>query len=215
MDKFIIFSSPRSGSTTLSRIFEANGVRVCFEPFHPIFRKDNLKKLKTSGVESVVGDIMGEYDCIKQLTGHGGVDDYLLKNYRTVGLKRKNILQAAVSYAISDKIGVWQKEKLIGNEFNDLGHIDIRFIEWAINRIRIIEKYELPYCVYYEDLFSDDGISILDDIFSYCGYKINNLSRVNELLSRDCKMNSEETYRRIKNIDEIRGMGCDLLGYLD
>ena len=211
---FVIFASPRSGSTTLANMIASQGYSVCYEPFNHVLKKEYYHKLIKEG-EGVIPSLMENYDCVKHLSGHGGerIDRCLLK-YKSMILKRKNIIKSALSYCISSKIGIWKAKELVGGEFDKLGSIDIMHIRAAMGRIRHINKYNADKVVYYEDLYGNESKKEISDIFDYFGISIKNWNAIDSCMDIKNKMNSDETYNKIKNIDEIRKLGSEEIGYL-
>jgi len=212
--KAVIFANPRSGSTTLADIIGSQGYSVCYEPFNPALKKVYYHRLREEGL-SVIPSIMENYDCVKHLSCHGGllVDKSLLE-YKSLILKRKNILKAALSYCISTKIGVWKARELSGNEFDNIGEINLMNIRCAIGRMLYINKYKAEEVVFYEDLYGSDWENELKSIFEYFGFLIKDWDSVVSWMDIRHKMNSNETYGKISNIKEIEKLGSEELGWL-
>ena len=205
---FVIFASPRSGSTTLADIIASQGYSVCYEPFNPVLKSlyyDRLRKEGISGIPS----LMENFDCVKHLSGHGGeIVDRKLLSHKSLILKRRNILKSALSYCISSKIGIWKARELVGSEFDNIGVIDVMSVRAAIGRIRHIEKYNADKVVFYEDLYCSSGWEEeLKGIFDYFGIAIKDWDSIESWMNKCHVMNSQDTYSKIKNIKEIEKLG--------
>ena len=211
---FVIFASPRSGSTSLADMIASQGYSVCYEPFNPVLRGIYYDILKKEGV-GTISQLMGEYDCVKHLSGHGGeLVDRTLLGYKSIILRRRNILQAALSYCISSRIGVWKARQLVGGEYDSIGEIAIPHVYRAIGRIRHIEKYRADKVVYYEDLYGENWEEQLRGIFDYFGIVMSDKDAIGYFMDIRHRMNSSETYDKIKNIKEIEKLGCEEYGWL-
>ena len=117
--KFLVFSLPRCGSTTLRRLLNCHPrIRCLEEPFNP-FNYDGkyLKQVTdTAALDETLLDIWRSYDGIKHTWCPDGwpfIDPafnaaLLLKpNLKVVFLRRRNLLQRLVSVHISNQTGVW------------------------------------------------------------------------------------------------------------
>jgi len=196
--KFIVFGLPRSGTTTLTRIFNAHdNLRCLHEPFsgnlnylmyfqgRQFKQKEIVDELK---LKSILGKIFSRFNGIKHLSYQLPPElNRVLLTYpdcKVILMRRKNILQRIISNCISNQAKYWKsnKKKIINTEFKRVG---IKWIEGRIaedmlttENYRAIlkdsgkEYYELNY----EDLLGakltvDEKLNKLKEIFHYLGVR--------------------------------------------
>ena len=113
MKNFMIFAHARSGSSTLVKIIAANGLTVEFEPFN-LGHHPYVNWIPKKGFDKTVDIILSKKDGIKHLFNQikKTNNEKLIKRLPTIFLYRKNILDAAISLAISHKTNIWQSKQV-------------------------------------------------------------------------------------------------------
>ena len=190
---------------------------------------------------STVDQIFKDYNCIKHMMHdvpvayHQGV--FKRNDLRIIFLYRKNTLRKSMSQFISRQTAVWaggdqSKSKIFNHTFE---HIPVRKIKKRMERQLAresdyrgmlddlgVEYFDLPH----ENLYGERKdfqcrTRVVEEILDFCGYDKEALfqepmmSRVKAWLEPKMKLNSEDSYRLIPNIDEIEEQcGSDKTGYL-
>ncbi len=196
--KIIIFSLPRSGSTTLASILECDpGIRFAYEPFNPgqMRRRNCAEGLRDeASIGAALDGIWRTYDGIKHVWDHGIdlpecrlVDRYLLVQPRTkvIFLNRRNILRRLVSVAISTQTGSWSFTTAARERLRTaaLQALDVGAINFELQKERAaIADYRTLLADsrrefiewWYEDLFADgrsldEQLQKLTELFSFLG----------------------------------------------
>ena len=119
MNKFVIFASARTGSTSLSIVLgQSKGVKMAAEPFHPDFTKWNsesvsYKKLldKTKDLDSTLNKIFRRYTAFKtlhnQLTEVQNLQLLGRKDLKILFLVRRRLFDQIVSDLVAHQVGKW------------------------------------------------------------------------------------------------------------
>jgi len=229
VEPFVIFAHARSGSTTLLNIANSHMDITCInEPFNAKREKwSNRNYLAEVTDQSSLNRCLSEIFCtatgFKHLAGQldAAYTAQLLKlAKRVIFLNRKNILQAAVSNAISRQTEHWGvNHDLVDEHAFEPIRVDvlskrIKDLRDSINDSRRnMESLGVEYLeVTYEELFGmhlpvENKLAKCDGIFRFLGARDPvgaAFSEIRSLLNPDLrKLNTEDTYRRIPNIDEI------------
>ena len=189
--KYLIFAHARTGSSTLSRVFNRHpGIHLCQEPFQmgqwverPSY-SDDLKKEVPKNVERMVdlefsiNRLSRQFNCIKHVYTHlnrQGNERLLRHGSRIIFLGRKNLLRAAVSSRISRHMNEWGnipetwRSKFDGTSWDPFNLNTIRnwirssLQDFSYYRSFIRSNHISCYELQYEDLFAGN-ISIQDKI---------------------------------------------------
>jgi hypothetical protein len=228
----LIFSHPRSGSTTLAQALNWHPeVRIIEEPF----------------AERKVGSLAELDEALHALvrppwsgTGIKHVYNYkwpflsdraheynrhllLRADWIPVLLWRRNLFDAALSDAIARQLNAWDTEtsrRLLGGAVS-LAPVPVYRIRKHISAMeRDISTYRgylidarKPYVeITYEELYGDrvspdERIAIVNEIIRAAGYREladdKTIGAVRQLLSSDNKLNNKATYELVPNIEEL------------
>ena len=147
---------------------------------------------------------------------------------RIIFLRRRNMLRAGMSNAISHRIGVWKKQDLPSNAdalYEGLGEIPVsRIIEWVEAVQEDMGRYEALLDsrpagtvkkLTYETLYEADPLQeeTLQELFDFLGVKDFRSDEMSGLWDKGRnQMNTEETYRSVQNHREIDETGSRM-GY--
>lgn len=241
--KILVFCLGRSGSTNVSRAISAlTNKLIIGEPFSkrhkPLIKDEEHLKIQLEHIcnqNRVIG--------IKNNIRNMGYNEDKLHSLNKVlfdrfdgifYLTRKNLLKVVVSEFISYTSRVWNYEnpkvrnKILNTDFDEAN------LEMFSRNIRIrkglIEYYDQYLSEYYsdklfsityEDIFdrSEDRVSEimrgLDALNVFYKHEKANIVRAKNFLRDSLKVNRNDTYNLIPNIDEIdQKLGCSETGYL-
>jgi hypothetical protein len=230
--KFILFAHPRSGSTTLAHVLNRHpALRILIEPFledPPPGHPEHLEPIvDAASLDARLSHIFETYNGIKTICWPLADELYAhmlsQEQYRVIFLRRKNILKASVSCAISRRIGVWAKPELPQNPgplYAALGEIPLsEIVEWidavqeAMDRYEAILDSRPPHMVMkviYEDLYEATPMQkqTIRSVFSFLGLRPIPWEQMQDLFDRgENQMNSVETYRLVPNYREVDEIG--------
>lgn len=128
-------------------------------------------------------------------------------------LKRKNIIQSAISYQIAKITGQWSYKNKDDLEKFSIDTFEIeKFIKFNFDRLLFFEKllikHDIPfYKCYYENLFQLESIN---RVFNFL-----DVPPISEIPKGDKKLNTPDRYKKIINLKEIENKFCnDEYGYL-
>jgi LPS sulfotransferase NodH len=225
--RFILFAHPRSGSTTLANVLDAHpDLRVLMEPF--LDPKYAERIVDCASLNTVVGEIFAAYHGFKTISWPLDFELYahLLtdESRQVIFLRRRNILKASLSCAISHRTGAWQKKDLPREPevlFEAIGEIPLDEItEWIEAVQGVMDRYEAivdartpgrALKLAYEELYGSTfgQVATLYRIFDFLGVRRVQTPEINALLDRgNSQMNSQETYRWVRNFKEIDEIGA-------
>jgi len=228
MKNFVIFAHPRSGSTSLARVLgESPDVKLAIEPFHPDYIKWNPKEKNYSKfikdkktLKLALKEIFTKYNAIKIL-------DYQLpsklyysllsdKNLNIILLRRKKLLDAAISNAVGEQTRKWQKSEYKSGSVK-LKPLNIKKLKSWIKYVgELLAKY-LKFLqehrsgdfmlLTYENLYSKSlyrNKKTLGKICKFLEIRLPPDSAIkNYMLPTNAKINYRNIYRRIPNYEEI------------
>ena len=229
MAKFVIFAHPRTGSTSLARVLaESPDVTMALEPFHPDFTKWNPGETNYhSQVKSkkamlkAIDKLFSKYSAIKVL-------DYQLPkklyhellirpDVKILFLRRKNLVDAAISNAIGEQTGKWNKydsEK----SYTKFKPLNVEKLTKWMEYVGGLSNYYYSYLkknrkadflpLAYEDLFFEDlekNKKILEKICKFLGILPPPESAIKKFMTpSQAKINYENIYRKIPNYEEVK-----------
>jgi LPS sulfotransferase NodH len=195
--RFVIFSLPRSGSTTLQRLLNCHPAVQCIgEPFHPTLGAYSRRVRDETTLASAVREIWERRNGIRHTWELSGwpfaeaphLNDKLVSmpDQKILFLVRNNILRRVVSHHISAQTQIWSyfgdddRERL--RQF-DFAPIDASWIEenlaqekTALDRYRDIlsqrgDFVEIAYEKFYDSALDDAGrVQGLANIIEYLGH---------------------------------------------
>ncbi len=181
--KICILSTGRAGSTSLYNLLEKHlpsNYYCCLEPFNPGMDKHvdvNInQKLVIESEENVL---------IKTLIGHTQenieLEDmhvWLFKNIDKIILldrKDKQLQVESFSYQSYKNNGSWHEKKRYRMEMvpKDIIDTNIKRLEYSTNKINELSKKYKKKIYYYEDIFLDNNIETINEIFNLINEKPN------------------------------------------
>jgi hypothetical protein len=181
--KICILSTGRAGSTSLYNLLEKHlpsNYYCCLEPFNPGMDKHvdvNInQKLVIESEENVL---------IKTLIGHTQenieLEDmyvWLFKNFDKIILldrKDKQLQVESFSYQSYKNNGSWHEKKRYRMEMvpKDIIDTNIKRLEYSTNKINELSKKYKKKIYYYEDIFLDNNIETINEIFNLINEKPN------------------------------------------
>lgn len=217
--KFVIFGHARSGSSTLKTIFAEQDVKIIGEPFNHDVIEYYSNKLKNNKAEDVLDELMDNYDAFKHLCHQANIacNKLILNKYKTIFIYRKDLFKAAISSQLALKTGVWSVEDVgYRDNYHNVESLDVNgirntFLEFK-NHINMYKKFaNQAFFVTYEDLYeSEHKLEIVNKIFKYVNVKIKNKESIDNLLSKNHKLNKQEWCDVFKNWDEIQALKEEL-----
>ncbi len=228
MDYHLIFSNPRSGSTTLAHFLdEAINGRFVDEPFHPekqddLFSFNSRKRLKSGeSIESVLTDVQKEFDGFKYLYG---VSDPLMIQYdedvvrnanKIVFLYRRNVFKATLSLKVAfftDKFQVYD-DKEIGSSSLHIkpANFEKRFEKFKnfYPFVRSLRSDVESITLTYKNLYFNKTEEKVNEILNFFDLDYKAKDKIKSLkekwFSKTNKLNSESSYCNIvENLEEIK-----------
>jgi LPS sulfotransferase NodH len=204
---FIIYSSARSGSTTLMNILNTHQQIACLnEPFNPDHHHpfDVTQLNHFPFIQAQLQAWLADYNSIKHVWDVNGWpfvsrnafnQRLLLEFYQVIFLNRRNVLQRVVSSQLSLQSQVWhmrsQADKENHNGFT-FRALDLEAIDWQL-------KNEKKVLAAYIEFFKAHQIS-----YTQLWY-----------VSHSYKQNPQSLYRKVPDIDLIeKQFGSDQNGWL-
>ena len=240
----VIFAQARSGSTVLYRVLQLHPrLNLALEPFcgkYQMWSPDEPNYLELivdiPTLEEQLAVLFSKYDGFKVLDYQLPEELYthmlLRPDITVIALRRRNILQQAVSGFIAGQTGIWQKRDLKGDvetAYQGLKPIDLDDLKATIEYACEIRQYYagilaqkpshmyLPLC--YEDLYTWDvahNRESFRSVFHFLGLSMPDSQELDNLINpRVEKINNPATYALLPNakiIDEQ--FGSDETGWL-
>jgi hypothetical protein len=240
--RFLLFSLPRCGSTTLMRILTCHPEISCLrEPFNPDQSGrsylDRVHDHRT--LTATLGEIWTNHQGIKHVWHPSGwpfpdpsINLLMLDqpNITVLFLNRRNGLRRLISYEIAMQTDVWHRRDPMPNR--PLAALDVTALHIDLAAARSAAAVCLSRLaaaqarfkqLWYEDLFGPGlapaaRLARVDEMLRFLGYGpltgAGARTRVAGLLDASPnQFNDERSYRRIPNIDEIDALcGNDLVG---
>ena len=243
-DKVLLFAHPRSGSSSLFQILDLQPeLRILEEPFNENYVKwkpgnKNYRDLirDRESLDAQLDEILAQYDGLKVLNYQLGdeLSRCLLmrKDLRIIFLRRRNLLQTAVSDRIAHQTNLWKRWNMVGplaNYYRNLKPLDVTDIRCYITGMkRQMDHFESVvdgrsadrvFKIEYERLYLSsfvDQTKQLDALFGFLELAPIRSERINYYLRPEsAKLNSNATYAYLSNSCEIDlQCGCDETGWL-
>ncbi len=241
LEKFVLLAHARSGSTTLQQILDAHDdIRVSYEPFNPGRERWNQHNYHAQvtddhSLNRCLDEIYCYYTGIKHLIYQ--LDDrqnriLLQRNCRRIFLNRRNLFQTVVSGLIAEQTKKWigNRQEILRARLEPLNPREVaNRIDWLAKSVCRYRQFMIDHGlefleVKYEELYGPQ-ISIhrklqkVDQIFSFLGAgppAVTARKKIREVLDpASGKINSDSTYRRIPNVDELeKQLGSRETGFL-
>ena len=242
--KLVIFAHARSGSSSLYRLLQLHpSLHIAEEPFHDSYQAWNPDEKNyvdhitdIASLEEQLGVLFAKYNGIKILQYQLPAELYthLLRKpeVRIVFLRRRNLLQAAVSGRIAEQTKVWKIWDLAGDitqTYQQLAPLSIpslrEVIEYDDKSMTLYEQIvdRRPPGSYvklwYEDLYMPDvahNRSVLQRAFDLLKLSMPATPEVDYLLDPVLtKLNPAKLYKFIPNATEIdEQLGSGKTGWL-
>jgi LPS sulfotransferase NodH len=241
-DRFLLFSLPRCGSTTLMRILACHPEISCLpEPFNQDQSgRGYLDRVHDPGtLASTLGEIWAKHQGIKHVWHPSGwpfpdpVFNLLLldqPNVTVLFLNRRNGLRRLLSWEIAVQTGIWHRDGPIPKR--PLAALDLAALQTDLAAARTAAALCLSRLaanqarfeqLWYEDLFGlaaplADRLGRVDELLRVLGYHpltdTESRDQVAGLLDPNLnRVNDDGNYRRIPNITDIDAIcGNDQVG---
>lgn len=180
--------------------------------------------------KSILYHLTNDYDCFKHifLQTSRKFNETMIRNCPIVFLRRRNVLKSALSFLIALKTNLWHASDAnllkvsksdIVDKYKHIGSIELDDLEETIRKFQSINSYvpllKKSVHVYYEDLYSPNYKSVIRNIFDFMDLEILDWSPIEKIMDRSNKLNNKELYSYIDNIDDIRDLGSDEIGYIN
>jgi hypothetical protein len=241
--RVVVVAHPRSGSNSLVEILDLHpDIAMLNEPFNENFttwelgNENYLERVRdVSSLAAVLDEIFADYTGIKILTyqlpaellGHV----LLHRDYRVVVLRRRNLLETAVSNLIALQTNLWKTWDAtapLEDYYRALRPLDLNEVRRIIKGTQALnaqvdsvlaDRRDGVLHIAYEDLFlapPDRQQSQLAELWSFLGVPSIEDPRVREYLDPAAvQMASIDTYGQLPNAAEInQRLGSDEIGYL-
>ena len=231
-DKFVLFAEARSGSSNLLRVLQLHPqLHIAEEPFmrkYPIWNPGEPNYLERivdiASLEEQLAELFAKFEGIKvqnyQLPEVLYTHLLLRPDLKIIALRRRNVLQQAVSGCIAEQTGIWKIWDLHGDlatAYQGLRPIDLQTLaeniayrhELAEFYAGILAKKSPAMCLslLYEDLFTADMARNRESvriIFHFLGLTMPEGASLDALIDpQQSKINSAQTYALLPNAHDI------------
>lgn len=242
-DRVLLLAHPRSGSSNLYQILQAHPeLDILEEPFNENYtswradNKDYRAMVKdVASLDTTLGEILEHWNGLKVLDYQLAEEwlEHLVArdDFRVVSIRRRNLLQAAVSGLIAEHTTlwkVWDAERPIDSYYQGFEPFDLDLVRRRMDLIadshalyeRLRRRCEGRWwSVVYEDLFFAavrEQETVLSSLWEFLGLDPVPVEELDYYLRPErTKMNSPATYRLVPNIEEVETMcGSDERGWL-
>lgn len=229
MSKFVIFANARTGSSSLALVLgDSKDVKLSFEPFHPKYpewnpgEKDYSKLIvDRQTMNKYLDELFEKFNALKVLSYQLSSDIYFellkRKEIKVLFLRRKNLLDMAISQMVAAQTGEWQKAKDDGI-YDKLKVLDIKELKNRIDYAKELnEKYYkflqknrkddyLP--LWYEEIYSENlekNIETIQEICEYVEISMPSVEAIEKYTNpAKSKSNYKNIYDNIPNLQEIK-----------
>lgn len=219
----LLFAHARSGSTALQKVLETQW-RMLGEPFHPGKWRNNVRSYgdeasDENGLKSCLARFRKRYHGLRHLWTQlpRELNEVLVQQFpKVIFLRRKNLLQSAVSLEISRHLREWGDSVRNSVLEKGLPPLSVDRLQARIERMRSdISFYQQSFQasgrdvleLLYEDLFhpSEPGPRTLEPLWNYLGYSPDPAAQqhIAEWMAPENKSNDRLTYQKIPNVEEI------------
>jgi LPS sulfotransferase NodH len=239
----VVLAHPRSGSNSLVEVLERHdGITIINEPFNENFASwgpenpDYLARLHTGEpFSALIDELFAQFTGLKELTYQ--LDDAALGHLvarpevRVIALKRRNLLQTAVSQLAAERSGLWKTwdaSQPLETYYEGIGSLSLEEVrsrmDWCADEIdrlqRLLADTEESevFRFDYEDLYEVPlvaALELVDELREFLQLEPSAHPDVAHYLSDDVRQARPSTYGHISNLREIEAaLGDDLTGRL-
>jgi LPS sulfotransferase NodH len=241
--RVVVLAHPRSGSNSLVEILERHdGVTIVNEPFNENFASwgthnvDYLARLHAGeSFPALIDELFNQYTGLKELTYQ--LDDAALRHLvdrpeiKVVALRRRNLLQTAVSQVAAERSGLWKTwdaSKPLENYYDGIGALSLADVrgrmDWAADESNRLERFLIDvdpsrtFRLDYEDLYEvsqSEALKLVDEMGRFLGLQPSRHLEIAHYLSDEVRQARPSTYGRITNLQQIEAaFGGDSTGHL-
>ena len=209
--KFGIIAHARTGSSALLRTLGLHpriDGKILWEPFG--WRNKPPAGTEPIGhITKLMKNRCGFKHLFGQVTEQTNYKICAMNGYKFVTLRRRNLLESEVSFQLAVATNHWNRLRK-STYFEDLKKcevtIDIKDLAKQIKKKKrqhqLMQELD-AHQIFYEDLYFGDKEGQLKKMLKYLGYSPVVTDEMLEILDNKHKLNNNETYKLIKNIDEI------------
>ncbi len=228
MNKFIIFATARTGSTSLARVLgESSDVKMAIEPFHEGFSKWNPEEkdyskfiVNSETMNQALNDLFSRYTAIKVLDYQLEPEVYYSmlkrKDFKILFLRRKNIAQSVLSNLVAEQTSEWHKQDNT-EIYKNLKPINLDKMSEMIEYVSTMNSENAKFLeenkkgdylpLYYEELYSDSleqNTANLKIICDFLGISLPPEDAIKKyMLPAEAKINYLDIYKNVPNYKEI------------
>ncbi|MFC1710067.1 hypothetical protein ACFL0F_00195 [Patescibacteria group bacterium] len=228
MNKFAIFASARTGSTSLAvALSQSKDVKMAAEPFHKDFTKWNpeatnyrLLLEETKDFDNVLNKIFENYSAFKTLHHDLSEKNNLKllgkKDIKILFLYRRSLFEQILSDLVAHQIGKWNNTSKV--DYQDLKPIDPKEMKKKIDYVRKTNKKYFDFLkrnrkrgfleLVYEDLYSEtqkDNIEAITDISTFLGIQPPDNRTIQKYMTPSkAKINYKNIYKTVPNYKQLK-----------
>jgi len=239
--KVVLVAHARSGSNSLVEILQAHPAieKIENEPFNERYvtwapdHQDYVARLQSGeSCDDLLDEILCAADGIKTL-GYQLDDAALLSltrrpDVRVLTLRRRNVLQTAISQAVATKTELWQAwraTKPLEDYYADIGDLDLAelrtYMDWRRSEVARVARLTAgidAMHLRYEDLYAgpmDSRVTAVNEMWHFLGLEPVNSPEIRHFLSPAVQQARGSTYGNITNLAEIEAeLGTDEWGHV-
>ncbi|HUF33938.1 MAG TPA: hypothetical protein VMN58_12100 [Acidimicrobiales bacterium] len=239
----VVLAHPRSGSNSLVEILDRHPqVSIVNEPFNENFASwdasnpDYVARLGNGELfEGLLDELFAAFTGLKELSYQ--IDDAALAalvgrpEVKVVALRRRNVLQTAVSQVVAERTGLWKTwdaERDLADYYRGHPALDVAEVasrmEWTCGETARVDAAvaglgpDRLMSVDYEDLYESspgDARAVMSDLWSFLDLEPVNDAAVDHFLSESVRQARPSTYGQIPNLAEVEAaLGNDTTGHL-
>ena len=232
---------PRSGSNSLVEILETQpGLAIVNEPFNENYatwgegNSDYLGRLRAGeSLDELVDEVFSAASGVKELSYRleGDLLHRLASrpDVRVITLRRRNLLQTALSQLLAEQTGLWKTWDATGpleDTYRDLEPLDVDLVkermDWTAHEVARVESavadLDVLRLVYEEVFAADEAVKReqIDKVWRFLGLPRSCSPVVDHFLSPAVQQARPSTYGRLPNLAEIEALlGSDETGHLE
>jgi LPS sulfotransferase NodH len=241
--RVVVLAHPRSGSNSLVEILERHrSVSIINEPFNEHFtswhpgNRDYVSRLRAGeSMGRLLDELFADFTGLKVLSYQ--LNDAELKtlldrgDVRIIALRRRNLLQTAVSQVVAEATGLWKTwdaDRPLEDYYQGLPPLDVgtvaRRLEWSRDEAaRVIAAVsnlgsDRVVRIDYEDLYEaslGDARALVNSIWTFLGLEAVEGPEIDHFLSDAVRQARPSTYGQIPNLAEVEAaLGNDDDGHL-
>jgi hypothetical protein len=235
--KIVVLGHPRSGTSSLVEILHCQpGISIAIEPFAEGYASwdpehvDYCARLHAGEVfEALVDEIFAAYSGLKELS-YQLPDDRLRRlatrpDVRVVTLRRRNLLQTAVSQLIAEQTGLWKTWDAtmpLEEHYRGLAPLDVDAVRasmaWTTSEVARVDAAVAGVDVLrleYEDLYGPAGDAVVDGLWRFLELEPIRSDRLDHYRSAAVQQARPSTYGQLPNRRAIEdALGDDVTGHL-